>query len=1269
MKFCEDGPDIPDDLLWKRDAGGVVFICGAGVSMPGAKLPNFTDLALKVIEKLRISDSHDARKILALSEKKENRGLISLDKVFGEIEHDYFRTEIEDAVEKVLYSEMKDDLSYHEIVRDLATTRDGKLRLVTTNFDNLFSQVTDVKEWKWPELPNAMQLKALDGLVYLHGKCSGEGRSEGRRLVLTTSSFGEAYLTGGQAREFLKFLLEGFTVVFLGYSADDPPMQYLLEALAQSRTSEEPAYAFHQGDQLEADAKWHHRGIVPISYDEHAHLWDTLKLWRSRATDIGSWVNPILNMARSGPYVLTNWQRSQVAHLVSNPIGAEFVAKSDEPIPPQWLFVFDHEFRYATPKKRAHHDDKRLYPDPFDFLGLENDVVPDIISPKDDYRERKLPDDAWNAFDISLDDAYGANDKRYYTPFCGTQTSEYVQLPERLKYLAVWLGRIAKHPLTLRWASHQGGLHHLVKMQILHSLNLTRQNAPPVMKHAWEMLFEIWDEYEPNREAKLSNLDNKVYQESWNFSRISKYRRLSKPMLVTIRQNRVDELCLPDHVPDNVKDIMPLDIAYYRDRYTFDASDNHIFDILAIDRRNLERAIELNKEIGRYRYHNIPVISSIQLGNVGGSHFFGLNLLFVSYYKRFMKAYKVSPERCIEEFRSWPESDANVFARLRILIAGHTDLLTAAKAGEILTGVSQDVFWDTYHKGDIVNSIKSRWSEFSVSTKRKIEKRIMAGDSKEDSENKDEYERRRAQYTLDTLQWLRANKCKFDIDYAKTMRRLRKKCPTWNSSQAYELDKKVEFFIKRGSVDNASLGKGGEMAEFYLSITIPESDRRNIGIDVIVEFIRMCGDEPGKAFRRMVDMAKEGEYVEWMWRFWFRSNRSDERCRYYLNRTAAFLCRASTSQIAEMKSSVYDWFSCVAENFQYSRHNLRYMLSMRLLEALKKHPNACSSELIRMPGRRVEWISETANSPVGHFVEALCKYPDILNLGLNSKPPKQFLDVASELLKLENDGGRFALVSFVTRILFFYQRFPKWTSVNVIGKVKQGDTITKEAYFEALAFASGFIKAAEIFLKIRDDLISGFCGNISMTEGVADKLSCLILCGWLTKHNRSRLVSDLQFREALSQGSHLFREGVLWNLYRWVKDSPKANRVKYQEVKRFFSCIWPLGRSAVSQKTNRYMMEISFSSEQMFSLLEPIVEPRIVRAETFHIDLGDLVDDKSKIIKKYPEVLLDILIRSLPEEPVKWHYDLGKVLDAIEAAAPHLGKSYEFSNLRRRCIS
>lgn len=49
MRFHSDGPVIPDILLERRDAGRVVFLCGAGVSLPSG-MPSFIGLTRHVIE-------------------------------------------------------------------------------------------------------------------------------------------------------------------------------------------------------------------------------------------------------------------------------------------------------------------------------------------------------------------------------------------------------------------------------------------------------------------------------------------------------------------------------------------------------------------------------------------------------------------------------------------------------------------------------------------------------------------------------------------------------------------------------------------------------------------------------------------------------------------------------------------------------------------------------------------------------------------------------------------------------------------------------------------------------------------------------------------------------------------------------------------------------------------------------------------------------------------------------------------------------------------
>src|ERR1700687_6171566 len=70
MRFTEAGPGIPNELLDSRDAGDVVFLCGAGISIP-AGLPDFFKLTAEVARCLGVqSDSQPGRLIEA---ERQNR--------------------------------------------------------------------------------------------------------------------------------------------------------------------------------------------------------------------------------------------------------------------------------------------------------------------------------------------------------------------------------------------------------------------------------------------------------------------------------------------------------------------------------------------------------------------------------------------------------------------------------------------------------------------------------------------------------------------------------------------------------------------------------------------------------------------------------------------------------------------------------------------------------------------------------------------------------------------------------------------------------------------------------------------------------------------------------------------------------------------------------------------------------------------------------------------------------------------------------------------
>src|ERR1700737_3149809 len=88
MRFTEAGPGIPNELLDSRDAGDVVFLCGAGISIP-AGLPDFFKLTTDVARRLGVQpDSHPRRLIEAECQNPlagggaAQRESVSFDRIF-----------------------------------------------------------------------------------------------------------------------------------------------------------------------------------------------------------------------------------------------------------------------------------------------------------------------------------------------------------------------------------------------------------------------------------------------------------------------------------------------------------------------------------------------------------------------------------------------------------------------------------------------------------------------------------------------------------------------------------------------------------------------------------------------------------------------------------------------------------------------------------------------------------------------------------------------------------------------------------------------------------------------------------------------------------------------------------------------------------------------------------------------------------------------------------------------------------------------------------
>lgn len=454
MQFVSNGPDIPDELLQAQEEGRLIFFCGAGISYP-AGLPGFKGLVDQIYENVGTRPNE-------LEKKAYDQG--SYDTTLDLLERRLPGQRI--AVRKALKESLKPNLRLkgakdnHEALLQLSRSRDGALRLVTTNFDDIFDRVARGKKgarniYSAPMLPVPKNSR-WDGLVYLHGKIpKDDDESKLNSLVVTSGDFGLAYLNERWAARFVNDLFKNYLICFVGYSIDDPVLRYMMDALAaDSMLGEEKPQAYAlgpcaPGKEHSAIVEWEAKGVTPILYEvppetqDHSALPRTLKVWSETYRDgILGKERIVLENAMAKPSASTK-QDDFVGRLMwALADRSGFPAKQFaefEPAPPlEWLEPFSKD-RYG------HRDLVRFGVSP--FAEEDENLIFSLV---------RRPAPYTNAPRMAL--ASNGAIETWWDKVMG--------------HLAHWLGRHLDNPDLILWLAQQGGqLHEDFKNLIEDKLN------------------------------------------------------------------------------------------------------------------------------------------------------------------------------------------------------------------------------------------------------------------------------------------------------------------------------------------------------------------------------------------------------------------------------------------------------------------------------------------------------------------------------------------------------------------------------------------------------------------------------------------------------------------------------------------------------------------------------------------------------------------------------------------------------------------------------
>jgi len=368
MKFIarKGAIDVPLELIEAQENNELVFFCGAGISYP-AGLPDFKGLVNKVYKE--IPAEKDALEEQAIKSGFYDRALGLLEERL-ETGNTTGVNVVRRAIISLLNLDSSADVGTHKALLQLSQTSDNNYRLVTTNVDHAFLLAhNDGKKLfdAAPKLPVPKPNK-WSTVVHLHGLIDEDQDPDGEHLVFTSGDFGSAYLTERWASKFVTELFLNFTVVFVGYSINDPVIRYMTDAIAAERrygkSHFKVPYVIAESPpskKASTTKDWKAKGVVPVLYSKggknHPNLHNSIKAWAAHSRDgFNSKERIIRSKARIAPLppydqdesvkqVLdTLKERTNINHKDITGYPAKVFSEiNDPPAPIQWLPVLHEE--------------------------------------------------------------------------------------------------------------------------------------------------------------------------------------------------------------------------------------------------------------------------------------------------------------------------------------------------------------------------------------------------------------------------------------------------------------------------------------------------------------------------------------------------------------------------------------------------------------------------------------------------------------------------------------------------------------------------------------------------------------------------------------------------------------------------------------------------------------------------------------------------------------------------------------------------------------
>ncbi len=1250
MQFVRHGPDIPERLVQVHEDGRVVFFCGAGVSYP-AHLPSFSGLVQRLFDTLGESPNDVQQAAIKAGQFDTAIGLLESGIING-------RETVRRAVASILTPELAapNATATHGALLTLGKSREGRTRLITTNFDRLFEEVIvgrglTVETFQAPMLP--VPKNRWDGLVYLHGLLSAKPTAgELDRLVVSSGDFGLAYLTERWASRFVSELFRNYTVCFVGYSINDPVLRYMMDALAADSllgesTPEMFAFgSYSKGKEYERANEWKAKNVTPILYREHDHhgyLHKTLRAWADTYRDgVRGKERIVVECAMARPLASTK-QDDFVGRLLwalSDPQGLPAKRFADfDPVPSlDWLApLCDERFQYSD-LSRFGVPPKLVKDDKLRFSVTRRPTSYDLAP--------------W----MALVDV-------------GARRNGW---DEVMRHLARWLTRHLDDPALLLWlVKHGGMLHDQFKWCVEHRLDelaklgrdgttdelaRIRANAPraiprPMMCTLWRLML--------TGRVKGRLLDHNLYR--W----LDRFKRdgLTTTLRLDLRDVLMPRISLRepfrwieegegDREPQRLNDIVDWEVVLSTDHVHSvirDLSKNSQWievlpELLSEFSALLRDSLDLMRELGGVE--DKSDLSYIHQPSIGGhpqnTDYHDWTALIELTRDAWLAMATVAPDRARLAAETWWLVPYPLFRRLAFFAAAQGGVIPIQRGLDWLLADENWWLWSVETERETMRLLVALAPRLEPGMQAELERAILSGPPREMF--KGDIEAESWTQIVEREVWLRLAKINATGTVVGTTAKARlaelsARHPQWQVA----MDERDEFPYW--------MGEGDELRKF---IATPRRRRelinwlkKNPGADHWQEddWRQRCRDNFSTTSCALCALAEEGAWPVNRWREALQAWSEEKLIKRSWRYMGPVLAKAPDDVLESLLHGASWWLQAAARTFD-NNEALFLGLSLRIL-ALDHQDDVDADDP----------VMRAINHPVGHVTEALLRWWYRRSPEDGQGLPEELSPIFTELCDTQIAGFRHGRVLLATHVIALFRVDRGWATRCLLPLF---DWQRSEA--EARSAWEGFLWSPRLYRPLMEAIKQSFLDTARhyVALGKHDKQYAALLTFVALDP------ADMFTTTELASATRVLPPDGLRNTVRTLVralDGAGEQRADYwlNRIVPYLRSIWPKSRDFVTVAIAEGIGLLCVAAQQNFPQALTMLKPWLQPPQQLDYLVHRLWE--ADICRQFPEEALDFLDLVVKDQTQWPPSDLESCLEMIRTLRPLLETDDRFQRL------